>query len=53
MDDLQLFGKTKDQIDSLVQTVNLFSGDIGMTLGVDKCGEVVKKRGKLTECDGL
>ena len=53
MDDLKLFGRTKDQIDSLVKTVHLFSGDIGMTLGVNKCSVVVMKRGKLTECDGI
>ena len=32
MDDLKLFGKNEDQIDSLVQTVQLFSEDIGMGL---------------------
>ena len=53
MDDFKLFGRTKDQIDSLVKTVNLFSGDIGMTLGVNKCSVIVMKRGKLTECDGI
>ena len=26
MDDLKLFGKTKDQIDSLVKTINLIGG---------------------------
>ena len=53
MNDLQLFGRTKDQIDSLVKTVNLFSGDMGMTLGVNKCSVIVRKRGKLAEFDGI
>ena len=29
MDDLKLFGKSEDQIDSLIQTVFMFSEDIG------------------------
>ena len=46
MDDLKLFGKNQDQIDSLVQTVHLFSEDIGMQFGLNKCGVLVLKRGK-------
>ena len=38
MDDLKLFGKSDDQIDSLVQTVFKFSEDIGMEFGLKKCG---------------
>ena len=34
MDDLKLFGKRKKQIDSLVQTVHIFSEDIGMQFGI-------------------
>ena len=30
MDDVKLFGKSDDQIDSLVQTMFIFSKDIGM-----------------------
>ena len=43
MDDLKLFGKKKNQVDSLVKTISLFSGDSGTILGVDKCGVVVMK----------
>ena len=53
MDDLKLFGKTQDQIDSLIKTVHLFSSDIGMVFGIDKCGVVIMKRGKLVECNGV
>ena len=40
MDDLKLFGKSDDQIDSLVQTVFTFSEDIVMKISVWKmcCG---------------
>ena len=46
MDDLKLFGKTQDQIDSLIKMVHLFSSDISMVFGIDKCGVVIMKRGK-------
>ena len=46
MDDLKLFGKTQDQIDSLIKAIQLFSSDIGMVFGIDKCGALIMKRGK-------
>ena len=46
MYDLKLFVKSKDQIDSLVNTVYTFSEDIGIEFGIKKCGVLVLKRGK-------
>ena len=45
MDDLKLFAKSHDQIDSLVTTVQVFSKDIGMEFGINKCGAVILQRG--------
>ena len=53
MDDLKLFGKSDEQIDSLVQTVFRFSEDIGMEFGLKKCGVVTLKKGKLVKFDGI
>ena len=53
MGDLKLFGKSEDQIDSLVQTVQLFSEDIGMEFGLKKCGVLLMKRGKKVRFDGI
>ena len=53
MDDLKLFGKNEEQIDSLVNTVHIFSTDIGMEFGLRKCGVVTLKRGKLARCEGI
>ena len=52
MDDLKLFGKSDDQIDSLVQLVFTFSEDIGMEFGLKKYGVVILKKGKL-KFDGI
>ena len=53
IDDLKLFGKSDNQIDSLVQTVFTFSEDIGMEFGLKKCGVVILKKGKLVKFDGI
>ena len=53
MNDLKLFGKSQDQIDSLIKTVFIFSEDIGMEFGLKKCGVVILKKGKLVKSDGI
>ena len=56
MDDVKLFGKSDDQIDSLVQTLFIFSKDIGMEYWYEilkKCGVVILKKGKLNKFDGI
>ena len=47
MDDLKLFRKQKRDMESLMNTVCLFSEDIKMQFGVDKDAIMVLKRGKL------
>ena len=44
MDDLELYGRNEN---SLVNTVRVFSSDIGMDFGIEKCAMMVMKRGKL------
>ena len=47
MDDLKLYGKSEEQIDSLVRTVHILSTDIGMEFGIRKCAIIILKRGKI------
>ena len=47
MDDLKLYGKSKEDMETLMNTVRVFSDDIGMQFGIDKCAITVMKRGKL------
>ena len=44
MDDLKLYGASKDQLDSLVQVVRIFSQDIKMSFGLDKCAVLEMRR---------
>ena len=53
VDDLKLFAKSKNQIDSLVETVHIFSEDIGMQSGIKKCGLIIMERGKVIRTDGI
>ena len=53
MDDLKHFGKSEYQIDSLEQTVFIFSEDIGMEFGLKKNGVVILKKEKLVKFDGI
>ena len=49
MDDLKLFVKSKNQIDSLVQTVHIVSEDIGMQFQIKKCAVLSWREEKLLE----
>ena len=53
MDDLKLYAKSEKGLESLVQTVRIFSDDIGMEFGIGKCAKLVLKRGEITESDGI
>ena len=53
IDDLKLFAKSNNQIDSLAQTVHIFSEDIGMQFGMKKCGVLITERGKVIRTDGI
>ena len=46
MDDLKLYGASKDRLDSLVQVVRIFSQDIKMSFGLDKCAVLEMRRGR-------
>ena len=53
MDDLKLFSKSEEQMDTLVRTVHVFSTDIRMELGMKKCGILTMKRGEVVRCEGI
>ena len=53
MDDLKLFAKNEDQIDSLVNTVKNFSEDIKMEVGLPKCGVLIMKRKQAVKSEGI
>ena len=50
---MKLYGKTKSDIESLISTVRIFSDNIGMRFGLQKCASIVLKRGKRVEDEGI
>ena len=53
MDDLKLHAKNEKSLGSHVHSVRVFSDDIDMEFGIDKCATLVLKRGKITKFDGI
>ena len=47
MDDLKIYAKNRNELESMMNTVRIFSGDIGMQFGLDKCVILLMKRGKI------
>ena len=53
MDDLKLYSQSEKGLDSLIRTVCVFSADIGMEFGIEKCAMLVMEKGKIVKSVGL
>lgn len=53
LDDLKLFARNKTNLESLVSTVNNFSGSVHMNFRIDKCATAPLITGKLSGCEGI
>ena len=53
MDDLKLYRRSEKGLDSLVQTVRVFSEDIGIEFGIEKCATLVMEKGKIVKSVGI
>ena len=53
MDDLKLYSNSEKERDPLIQTVRLFSADIGMDFGIEKCAILVMKKSRLVKLEEI
>ena len=53
MDDIKLFAKNEKELETLTHTVRIYSQDIGMEFGREKCAMLVMKSGKWHLTDGI
>ena len=53
MDDLKLYFKSKKALDSLIQTLKIFSEDIWMEFWIDKCAMLVIEKGKIVKSNSI
>ena len=51
--DLKLYSRSEKGLDSLVQTVPVFSKDIGMAFGIEKCAMLAMEKGKIVKSVGI
>ena len=53
IDDLKLYSRSEKGLHSLVQTVRVFSEDIEMEFGIEKCAMLVMQKGKIVKSIGI
>ena len=46
MDGIKLFARNEKEMEILIQAGRIYSGDIGMEFGIEKCAMVIMKSGK-------
>ena len=46
MDDIKLFAKNVKELETLIHAVRIYSQDVGMEFGIEKCAMLVMKSGK-------
>ena len=53
MDYIKLFAKKEKELETLIHKVRIYSQDIGMKFGIEKCAMFVMKSGKRHLMDGM
>ena len=53
MDGMKLFAKNEKELDTLKQAVWIYSDDIGMEFGIEKCAMLIMKSGKQQVSEGI
>ena len=53
MDDIKLFVKNEKELETLIHAVIIYSQDVGMEFGIEKCAMLVMKSGKRHMTHGM
>ena len=53
MDDIKLFAKNEKELEILIHAVRIYSQDIGMEFGIEKCAMLVMRSGKRRLTGGM
>ena len=53
MDDIKIFAEDEKELETLIHTIRIFSQDIGMEFGIEKCSLLDMKTGKQHLTDGI
>ena len=52
IDDIKLFSKNEKELETLIHAIRIYSQDIGMEVGIEKCAMLVMKSDKRHMTDG-
>ena len=53
IDDVKLFAKNEKELETLIHAVKIYSQDIGMEFGIEKCTKLIMKSGKRHRTGGM
>jgi len=53
IDDLKLFARSETQMEVLLRTVLMFSDDVGLSFGLDKCAKLSVTRGRIVPSSSM
>ena len=53
MDDFKLFAKNEKELETLLHAVRIYSQDIGVEFGIEKCAMLIMKSCKQHMTDGM
>ncbi|KAF2878863.1 hypothetical protein ILUMI_27306 [Ignelater luminosus] len=53
MDDLKIFGKNEQELRKEMKVIQIYSTDISMEMGLEKCAKVTFKRGERVKSEGI
>ena len=53
MDDIKVCAKNEKELETLIQTRRIYSQDIGMKFGIEKCAMLIIKSGKIEVVKGI
>ncbi len=52
MDDIKVCARNERDIDSLIHITRIYSNDLTTSFGLERCGQMVSKRGKMIRTEG-
>ena len=53
MEDIKLFAKSEKELETLIQAARIYSQDIEMKLGIEKCAMLIMRNGKQHMTEGI
>ena len=53
MDNVKVYAKNEKQLETVINSVRIYSQDIRIKFGTSKCGVLVKRKGKHHHSEGI